>query len=236
MEKGNFYELSALIRQMGEFYKTPINDLAMRAYMKVVTPHPETVVADAICALMETSVFMPKPAEIAKWIKEHGPEMFSAEGRALEQFRHMLRRLDTGAEYIFEDPLIPMAIRDAFGGLVSLGRSTLPNEKCEALFLDAYTAADKRYDFEAAPPDDLDHALPGFYHECPRLIYVGRWEVCDGIAHRLFSKGMARFPVREPAGEPLLLPEKHEFTDEERQANLERFTDMLNELCRQLRV
>lgn len=235
MEKGNFYELSALIHQMGEFYKSPINDLAMRAYMKVVTPHPETVVADAICSLMETSVFMPKPAEIAKWIKKHGPKTFSAADRALEQFRHMLSHLDTGAEYIFEDALIPMAIRDAFGGLVSLGNSRLPNEKCEELFLEAYTAADERYDFEAALPEDLDHALLGRYHECPRLIYMGRWKACDEIAHRLYSKGMARFPVREPAREPLLLPEKHEFTEEERQENLNRVVNLLNELCEQLR-
>lgn len=228
MNEDNAFKLSELIVRMGVFYKTPVNELAMRAYISVMQPFPVERCADAICALMEKSVFMPKPCEIRQWLEDHTPGYESDSAGAVRQFRSFLTSIDSGSDYIFDDVLIPFAIRDAFGSLVQLTTTRLDDEACVAKFRDAYEAQLMHHDFTR--DNEFSHVLEGRYHgRDPIYRFVGDYEVCRAIAKKVDPySGRLPSPPMEPEPTNVLPLQKEQYIPREKLDEL--IGDLVNRL------
>lgn len=228
MNNAEQFALQKMIEQMGEFYRTPVNELVFKAYKDATKDFPFGRVQEGISALMQNCVFMPKPCELKEWLETHTPGYESDSAEAVRQFRSFLTSIDSGSDYIFDDVLIPFAIRDAFGSLVHLTTTRLDDEACVEKFRDAYEAQLMHHDFTR--DNEFSHVLEGRYHgRDPIYRFVGDYEVCRAIAKKVDPySGRLPSPPMEPEPTNVLPLQKEQYIPREKLDEL--IGDLVNRL------
>lgn len=227
--------LSILKRMFKMYGRTDFDAFDQMVYLHALAPYPFEAIQDGMLEAMSAEKFLPKPATIIENIIKKHPELDpkrkvdAMADKAMSEIRRFVKTVDSGADYVFEDYRLCLAIKHQYGSLASVGASREDDQLMINKLMYSYRDVCKSF---LSHKIDEDHQLLGIYGgRDPRIVYFGNFEVCDLIAHRLYSS-TARFPMKRllPVQRPLL--ESKPMPIEQQQAMLQRVIEELKSMTK----
>lgn len=199
MKETDFTEFKNLIVDTYNVFNKSVTDGAVKIMFTALREYEYAEIGSAIMYSLKTSAYPPTVASIVTIVKkQRGEDEESLKARAEKFYNAISYNLDSGCDYVCDDPRAVHAFRLCFGSLREFGQhSTASDVFDRKAFVEAYINA-RNFGKE--------YVIKGSQHftDSPRVRFIGCKNDCARIA-KSFYLACNKKP-RLPDDRPLQLP------------------------------
>lgn len=179
MEKKDIKPFVELWKQVSVLYGREINEQAYGLVFNALKEFDFEDIRNAVSLHLKKSKFMPTVADIYEQVKcLKGLDTEALKAKANNFYNQINNHLDTGCDYICDDPRAVFAFRSVFGSLAEFGMHSATQDPFDRkAFVDAYVNARGEFAKGMITPN----LIQGRNHYSPivRVRFIGKSDKCQ---------------------------------------------------------
>lgn len=221
MDKKDVKPFVELWKQVSVLYGREINEQAYGLVFNALKEFDFEDVRNAVSLHLQKSKFMPTVADIYEQVKcLKGIDTEALKAKANNFYNQINDHLDTGCDYICDDPRAVFAFRSAFGSLAEFGmHSTAQDPFDRKAFVDAYVNARGEFARGMTCPN----LIQGRNHFSPivRVRFIGKADKCRKALTDIYSFSKQKAKVVTFEQNKSVIPELKNPVHQETEFNVE---------------